>query len=83
MRSQRVESHTLDNPDREEITALAFDPRNMGSFVVGTASGCVRRLWPQNQFHLRNATLMYKCDRPIKALSFHPRAKILGIATDD
>lgn len=26
---------------------------------------------------------MYKCDRPIKALSFHPRGKILGIATDD
>jgi hypothetical protein len=83
IRSQRADSHTLDNPDREEITALAIDPRNMNSFVMGTASGCVRRLWPAHQYRVREASLMYKCDRAIKALSFHPRGKFLGIATED
>lgn len=83
MRSQRIESHTLDNPDREEITALAIDPRNLNSFMVGTASGCVKRLWPVHQYHLRSATLVYKCDKPIKSLSFHLSGKLLGITTDD
>jgi hypothetical protein len=60
-----------------------MDPRNLNSFAVGTASGCVKRLWPLHQYSLRKAVLMYKCDRPIKALCFHPKGKLLGIATED
>lgn len=62
---------------------MAMDPRNMNTFAVGTRSGCVKRLWPIHKYNLKQASVMYKCDRPIKSVSFHPKGKLLGIATEE
>lgn len=60
-----------------------MDPRNLNSFIIGTAAGCVKRLWPLHNYDLGKAVMVYKCDRPIRSLAFHPKGKLLGIATDD
>lgn len=81
--SHEEANYTLINDDREEITALVMDPRNSNSFLIGTAAGFVKRLWPMHQYNLRLAIVLFKCNQPIKSLSIHPKGKLLGIATGD
>jgi hypothetical protein len=55
LHTQQASSRTLLNEEREEVTALAMDPRNPANFIVGTAAGCVKALLPAHDFSLLKA----------------------------
>lgn len=81
LQNQQPTTHTVQNEEREEITAFCIDPRDASNFVIGTAKGCVKALSTAHNFNLRKAEILYKCSKPIKAVTFDLMGTLIGIAT--